>query len=395
MSAHARLAYLTTPAVLDLLAARDGRDELHLERLGQVRDEWGRTLRPRVLFVVSSDTEGSLQPLLAMACWQAIRVPLRIADTRCGGRLPHPVSIVLDEFANIGKISDFTRVLTVVRSRDMDVQILLQSHSQLRELFGPEGASTVREGCATTVFLGGANATYTAEVLSKEYGKTTAYKEDSSRQRGAHGGSSTVSTSSYERDVYDASEVVHLDAGHALVTLGAGYAIDDLKYDIARHPAYDPTYMARDPERRFDYLAWKRAGKPMGEALLAWEDVWFGTELPAREAAEVADARLDLARRRLASAERDQARKSGDIGATRAVELARMAVELRELEARDSSRRLARSHADACLAAGMAAPDASPSEAETAEAEAAANGYLLTLGETLSASELAFVLGDD
>ncbi len=85
--------------------------------------------------------------------WQAIYLPMSTADTRNSGKLPRPVPLVFDEFKNIGKTGSFVQTVAVVRSRNIDVAIMLQNASQLEEVYGKEEAATIRGNCATTVYL--------------------------------------------------------------------------------------------------------------------------------------------------------------------------------------------------------------------------------------------------
>lgn len=303
ISSHTRLAYLSTPDVLRLLAAGDGRDEIHLERLGQVEDEWGRTLRPRVIFVVSSDFNDNLNALLSIMMWQAIYLPMSTADTRNSGKLPRPVSLVFDEFKNIGKLGSFVQTIAVVRSRNIDVAIMLQNASQLEEVYGKEGAATIRGNCATTVYLGGGRDFATAKQISEETGKETVYKYDWSRQGSGLGATSTRQRNSLARDVYDPNEVSTLPASKALVLIGDKQPIVDDKSLVWEHRNYDPTYMGMEPERAFDYLAWKRAGRPMGDDLASWESAHFDAVVPARRAHQLAVRQHQLALHEMAEAQ--------------------------------------------------------------------------------------------
>ena len=85
--------------------------------------------------------------------WQAIYLPMSTTDTRNSGKLPRPVSLVFDEFKNMGKTGSFVQTVAVVRSRNIDVAIMLQNASQLEEVYGKEEAATIRGNCATTVYL--------------------------------------------------------------------------------------------------------------------------------------------------------------------------------------------------------------------------------------------------
>ena len=295
ISCHARLAYLSSPDVLELLAGTDGIDELHLERLGQTHDEWGRPLAPRVIFVVSSDFNDKLNALLSILCWQAIYLPMSAADDD-KGRLPRPVSFIFDEFRNIGKLGSFVQTIAVVRSRNIDVSIILQTASQLKELYEEAGAKTIRGNCATTLFLGGGHDVATSRIISEETGKQTIYKRDHSKQGQGADARMSQSTSSMGREVYDTTEVATLPADRALVMIGQEHVIEDRKSLVWECKNYDPVYMGKDPKRSFDYVAWKTAGRPMGKALLAWEDVWFERELPARHALRRAERTCALSR---------------------------------------------------------------------------------------------------
>ena len=359
ISSHTRLAYLSTPEVLRILSAETGKDEIHLERLGQVEDEWGRALRPRVIFVISSDFNDNLNALLSIMMWQAIYLPMSTADTRNAGRLPRPVSLVFDEFRNIGKIGSFIQTIAVVRSRNIDVAIMLQTASQLEEVYGKEGAATIRGNCATTLYLGGGHDATTAKAISEEIGKATVYKDDWSRQGSGLNSTSSRQRSSLARDVYDPNEVATLPADRALVMIGQEQVIEDDKSLVWEHRNYDPTYMAEDPERRFDYKAWKEAGRPMGDALARWEDEWFSSELPARQSC----VRI---RRQLALARHEEENSAGTDGP----ELLRAHRRFLEARHRVARARLAVAHARACAAAGTATCDEREAIDELAAAEA-------------------------
>ena len=226
VSSHTRLVYLSTPDVLRLLADGNGRDEIHLERLGQVEDEWG-ALRPRIIFVVSSDFNDNLNALPSIMMWQAICLSMSTADTRNSGKLPRPVPLVFDEFKNIGKIGSFVQTIAVVRSRNIDVAIMLQNASQLEEVYGKEGAATIRGNCATTVYLGDERDFATAKQISEGTGKETFYKYDWSRQGSGIGVTSTRQRNSIERDVYDPNEVSTPSATKVLVLIGDKQPIVD------------------------------------------------------------------------------------------------------------------------------------------------------------------------
>ena len=269
VSAHARLSFMDDPEVTRILAGEArGRDDLRLDLLGQARDELGREVRPKVVFVISSDFRDSLNGLLSILMWQAVFLPMDAADRRCGGALPRPVSIVIDEFANVGKIPAFRQCISVVRSRNVDISVVVQSLSQIDDVYGREAAATIRENCPTTLLLGGGRGFSTAERISREVGRGT-YDKASTSRRGGPLGESTRSEDRYGRDVMDPHEVATLPGDRALVLIGDREAIVDGKARCWAHPLYDPEFMA-EGGRACDYAAWRAAGRPMGAAAQRW-----------------------------------------------------------------------------------------------------------------------------
>ena len=122
-------------------------DDMRLDTLG---DPGQRA----AIFATTSDTNATYSFLLAMLMWQAGNVLCERALTEYGGELPTPVHLVLDEFANIGRLPDFERTIAVVRSRNIGVSIVLQSLAQLKSAYGDD-AETILDCCDTTLFLGG------------------------------------------------------------------------------------------------------------------------------------------------------------------------------------------------------------------------------------------------
>ena len=273
ISSHARMTSLCSDDVLEMLSGDDGADELHLEELGQTRRADGTRRPPRAIFVRTSDFDGKLNALLSILMWQAIFLPMSEAD-RGTGRLPRPVSIIMDEFKNIGKLPSFDQCIAVVRSRNIDLTIILQNLSQLKEVYGQEGSDTIRGNCATTVFLAGGQDYATARQFAEESGKRTITVQSET----VHGGAIPDVSYQYsqkEQDVFEASELAHMDAGHAVVWMGSEYPIEDDKSWVFEHRNYDPAYMfdpGRPPERHyeFDFGSWRDAGSPLGAEASAW-----------------------------------------------------------------------------------------------------------------------------
>ena len=224
ISCNARLSALASEELKAVLSA----DDMRLDTLG---DPGQRA----AIFATTSDTNATYSFLLAMLMWQAANTLCERALTTYGGELPTPVHLVLDEFANIGRLPDFERTIAVVRSRNIGVSIVLQSLSQLRSAYGDD-AETILDCCDTTLFLGGKSSS-TNKGISEAVGKETVSTRTHNETRGA----SPSSTSNYqtaERDLIQAAEVGRLDRRRAIVLIAGADPVCDLKYAPERHPRH-------------------------------------------------------------------------------------------------------------------------------------------------------------
>ena len=195
----------------------------------------GEPRRRVAVFATTSDTNGTFSFLLALLVWQATNLLCERALRVHGGSLPTPVHLVLDEFANIGRLPDFERTIAVVRSRNIGVSVILQSLSQLKARYG-ESAQTIVDCCDTTLFLGG-NSNETNRGISEKVGKQTVSVIGASESRGASS-SSTQSRQAAERDLIQPSELARLDRRKAIALIAGANPVLDRKYDPRRHPAW-------------------------------------------------------------------------------------------------------------------------------------------------------------
>ena len=224
ISCNARLSALASEELKDVLSA----DDMRLDTLG---DPGQRA----AIFATTSDTNATYSFLLAMLMWQAGNVLCERALTEYGGELPTPVHLVLDEFANIGRLPDFERTIAVVRSRNIGVSVVLQSLAQLKSAYGDD-AETILDCCDTTLFLGGKSGS-TNKGISEAVGKETVSTRTHNETRGA----SPSSSSNYqttERDLIQAAEVGRLDRRRAIVLIAGADPVCDLKYAPERHPRH-------------------------------------------------------------------------------------------------------------------------------------------------------------
>ncbi len=149
-------------------------DELELDTLGD---------RKTALFLIMSDTDTTFNFVIAMLQSQLFNLLCDKADDMYGGRLPVHVRCLLDEFANIGQIPNFDKLIATIRSREISASIILQSQSQLKTIY-KDAADTIVGNCDTTLFLGGKEKS-TLKEISELLGKETIDSFNQSENRGS------------------------------------------------------------------------------------------------------------------------------------------------------------------------------------------------------------------
>lgn len=247
ISCNVRMKPFGIPQVKELLS----RDEMDLAHLGS---KHGRS----AIIASVSDTDSTYDFLFALLMWQAMDVLCNVAIEEYGGSLPRPVHFMLDEFANIGKIPDFTRKIAVIRSRNISASLILQSIAQLNENYDENGADTIVDCCDTTLFLGG-KSEKTKKAISESAGKQTIASVTVNDSRGSHW-STTHNYTSLERDLLQSSEVERMDATEALVLINGAFPFKDKKADLTEHRRY----RKGDARGRFDIREYRATRKETG-----------------------------------------------------------------------------------------------------------------------------------
>lgn len=169
VSCGARLAPFDIKEVREITAY----DELDLGDIGR---------RKTALFVIISDTDDSLNFLVSIMYTQLFNLLCTIADDEYHGKLPVHVRCILDEFANIGQIPKFDKLIATIRSREISASIILQSKAQLKSIY-KDNAETIEGNCDTFLFLGGKEKS-TLKDLSEVLGKETIDTYNTSDTRG-------------------------------------------------------------------------------------------------------------------------------------------------------------------------------------------------------------------
>ena len=209
---------------LESLAGLTATDELDLPSLGE---------KKVALFALIPDNDTSFNFLVSLLYTQLFQQLFTLADHKYDGRLPVHVHFLMDEFANVSLPDDFDKILSVMRSREVSVSIILQNLAQLKALFEKQWES-ITGNCDEFLYLGGNEQSthkYVAELLGKETIDTNTYGKSTGRS-----GNYSTNYQITGRELLDAAEVRMLDNSKAILFIRGEKPILDEKYDILKHP---------------------------------------------------------------------------------------------------------------------------------------------------------------
>ena len=222
VSCGARLAVFDIQELREITAY----DELHLDTLGDKRT---------ALFLIMSDTDASFNFLISLAYSQMFNLLCEKADDVYGGRLPVHVRCLLDEFANIGQIPNFERLIATIRSREISACIVLQAQSQLKAIY-KNSADTIVGNCDTLLFLGGKEKT-TLKEMEELLGKETIDTFNTGESRGREV-SHSLNYQKLGKSLMTMDELAVMDGGKCILQLRGVRPFLSEKYDITKHPNY-------------------------------------------------------------------------------------------------------------------------------------------------------------
>ena len=222
ISCGARLAPFDIRELRELMSY----DELELDTLGD---------RKTALFVIISDTDDTFNFIVSIMYTQLFNLLCDKADDECGGHLPVHVRCLLDEFANIGQIPKFDKLIATIRSREISASIVLQSQSQLKALY-KDSADTIVGNCDTTIFLGGKESS-TLKEMSEMLGKETIDLFNTSDTRGTSR-SYGINYQKTGKDLMTKDELAVMDGGKCIVQVRGVRPFLSDKYDITKHKRY-------------------------------------------------------------------------------------------------------------------------------------------------------------
>ena len=225
-------------------------DEMELDTIGD---------RKTALFVIISDTDDTFNFVVSILYTQLFNLLCDKADDVYGGRLPVHVRCLLDEFANIGQIPKFEKLIATIRSREISASIILQSQSQLKAIY-KDNADTIVGNCDSTLFLGGKEKT-TLKEISEILGKETIDSFNTGENRGREI-SHSLNYQKMGKELMTQDEIAVMDGGKCILQLRGVRPFFSDKYDITKHPRYK--YLSDyDKKNAFDIEKYMKRHPPI------------------------------------------------------------------------------------------------------------------------------------
>lgn len=264
ISCGARLAPFDIPALREMMSY----DDLELDRLGEEKT---------ALFVIIPDTDDTFNFVAAIMYTQLFNLLCTVADDKYGGRLPIHVRCILDEFANIGQIPKFEKLIATIRSREISASIILQAESQLKGMYKDE-ADTIIGNCDTSLFLGGKEKS-TLKGISESLGKETIDIQTEGSSRG-QSESYSLNGQKTGKELMTQDELAVMDSSECILQLRGVRPFKSKKFDITKHKNY-PLLSDNNPKNEFDiekYMSTRLKVNPETEKNAAVIGVYDGTK---------------------------------------------------------------------------------------------------------------------
>ena len=221
VTASVRLAAFIFPQYAAMMQT----DEMDFASLGE---------RKRAIFCVIPVNDGSMNYLVSMLLTQCFQQLYLRADERYNGRLPMPVRVIQDEWANVAQPDSYPKVLATCRSYNIGINIIVQNIQSIKALYKDEWEGIIGN-CDTLLFLGGGNEPTSLEFVSKLLGKETVHTRTRGQTKG-RSGSSSINFQQTGRDLMTPDEIRMLPTNDALLFIRGEKPVRDKKYDIKKHP---------------------------------------------------------------------------------------------------------------------------------------------------------------
>lgn len=223
VTASVRLAAFIFPQYTNIMQ----RDEMDFGSLGE---------RKRAIFCITPVNDGSMNYLVSMLLTQCFQQLYLRADERYNGRLPVPVRVIQDEWANVPQPDSYPKVLATCRSYNIGIDIIVQNIQSIKARYRDEYQSIIGN-CDTLLFLGGGNEPESLEFMSKLLGKETISIRTRGQTRG-RGGSSSINYQLTGRELMTPDEIRRMPTWDALLLIRGESPVRDRKYNIKKHPNY-------------------------------------------------------------------------------------------------------------------------------------------------------------
>lgn len=223
VTASVRLAAFIFPQYTNIMQ----RDEMDFGSLGE---------RKRAIFCITPVNDGSMNYLVSMLFTQCFQELYLRADERYDGRLPVPVRVIQDEWANVPQPDSYPKVLATCRSYNIGVDIIVQNIQSIKARYRDEYQSIIGN-CDTLLFLGGGNEPESLEFMSKLLGKETISIRTRGQTRG-RGGSSSINDQLTGRELMTPDEIRRMPTREALLLIRGESPVRDREYNIKKHPNY-------------------------------------------------------------------------------------------------------------------------------------------------------------
>ena len=221
VTASVRLAAFIFPQYAAMMQT----DEMDFASMGE---------RKRAIFCVIPVNDGSMNYLVSMLLAQCFQQLYLRADERYNGRLPMPVRVIQDEWANVAQPDSYPKVLATCRSYNIGINIIVQNIQSIKALYKDEWEGIIGN-CDTLLFLGGGNEPTSLEFVSKLLGKEPVHTRTRGQTKG-RSGSSSVNYQQTGRDLMTPDEIRMLPTNDALLFIRGEKPVRDKKYDIKKHP---------------------------------------------------------------------------------------------------------------------------------------------------------------
>ena len=223
VTASVRLAAFIFPQYTNIMQ----RDEMDFGSLGE---------RKRAIFCITPVNDGSMNYLVSMLFTQCFQELYLRADERYDGRLPVPVRVIQDEWANVPQPDSYPKVLATCRSYNIGIDIIVQNIQSIKARYRDEYQSIIGN-CDTLLFLGGGNEPESLELMSKLLGKETISIRTRGQTRG-RSGSSSINYQLTGRELMTPDEIRRMPTRDALLLIRGESPVRDRKYNIKKHPNY-------------------------------------------------------------------------------------------------------------------------------------------------------------